>query len=253
MLLKDRVAIITGGAQGIGKGCAVCMAEEGAVAGILDMNMEVATATAKEIEAKGGKAVAKKVDVTNYAEVEKAIKEIHAQFGSIDILVNNAGIDVMKPFVDTDQALWDKLMNVDFNSFLICCHICAKYMMEQKFGKIISIASDSARLGQMNEVIYCGAKGAIISSSKGLARELARYNVNVNVISPGIVNTALIQELMETEQGKKIVEGTTKQIPFRRLGEPVDVGNLAVFFASEKSSFITGQVLSINGGLTMIG
>jgi 2-hydroxycyclohexanecarboxyl-CoA dehydrogenase len=126
-------------------------------------------------------------------------------------------------------------------------------MVEQKYGKIVSISSDSARAGQMNECLYCGTKGAIITSSKGLAREFARYNINVNVISPGIADTPLIQELRSTERGEKIIQATTKMIPFRRIGQPSEIGDLAVFFASEESKYITGQVLSINGGQQMIG
>jgi len=253
MKLKGKVAIVTGGGQGIGEGIALRMAEEGAKVGILDLNAETTAKVVEKIKSNGGEAVGKQVDVTDYAATKKAIEEIHQQFGSIDILVNNAGIDVMKPFLDTDEELWDKIIRVNYKSFLICTHICAKYMVEQKSGKIISISSDSARAGQMNECLYCGTKGAIITSSKGLAREFARYNINVNVISPGICNTPLIQELRKTERGNQIIEATTKMIPLRRIGEPSEIGDLAVFFASEDSKYITGQVLSIDGGLTMIG
>lgn len=253
MRLKDKVAVISGGGQGIGAGIALRMGQEGAKVGILDLNEETAGSVVEKIKGAGSDAVAKKVDVTDYAAVEKAVAEIQGLFGSIDILVNNAGIDIMKPFLDTDEALWDKLIRIDYKSFLICTHVCAKYMVEQKAGKIISISSDSARAGQMNECLYCGTKGAIITSSKGLAREFARYNINVNVISPGITNTPLIQELQKTERGEKIIAATTKMIPFRRMGEPSEIGDLAVFFAGEESKYITGQVLSINGGQQMIG
>lgn len=253
MKLKDKVAIVTGGGQGIGEGIALRMAEEGAKVGILDLNAETAGKVVEKIKGAGGEAVAKQVDVTDYAATKKAVDEIHQQFGSIDILVNNAGMDIMKPFLETDEALWDKLIRVDYKSFLIATHICAKYMVEQNSGKIVSISSDSARAGQMNECLYCGTKGAIITSSKGLAREFARYNINVNVISPGICDTPLIQELKSTERGAKIIDATTKMIPFRRISQPSEIGDLAVFFASEDSKYITGQVLSINGGQQMIG
>ena len=253
MKLKGKVAIVTGGGQGIGEGISICLAKEGAKIGILDINMQTAAKAVEKIKGLGGEAVAKQADVTNYAATKKAVDEVFAQFGSIDILVNNAGTDEMKPFLDTDEALWDRIMRIDYKSFLICSHICASYMVKQNSGKIISIASDSARLGQMGEVVYAGAKGAIIASTKCLAREFARNNIAVNAISPGIVDTPLIQELQKTEKGQKIIEGTVKQIPFRRLGTPADIGDLAVFFASEDSKYITGQVLSINGGLTMIG
>ena len=222
MRLKDQVAIVTGGGQGIGEGIALRMAEEGARVGILDLNAETAGKVVETIRSSGGEAVAKQVDVTDYAATKKAVDEIHQQFGSIDILVNNAGMDIMKPFLDTDEELWDKLIRVDYKSFLIATHICAKYMVEQNRGKIVSISSDSARAGQMNECLYCGTKGAIITSSKGLAREFARYNINVNVISPGICDTPLIQELKKTERGEKIIAATTKMIPFRRIGQSGD-------------------------------
>lgn len=253
MKLKDKVAIVTGGGQGIGEGIALRLGEEGAKVGILDLNPETAGDVVEKIKGAGGEGAAKQVDVTDYAATKTAVDEIHQQFGSIDILVNNAGMDVMKPFLETDEELWDKLIRVDYKSFLIATHICAKYMVEQKSGKIISISSDSARAGQMNECLYCGTKGAIITSSKGLAREFARYNINVNVISPGICDTPLIQELQKTERGEKIIAATTKMIPFRRIGQPSEIGDLAVFFASEESKYITGQVMSINGGQQMIG
>jgi 2-hydroxycyclohexanecarboxyl-CoA dehydrogenase len=253
MKLKDKVAIVSGGGQGIGEGIAIRMAEAGAKVGILDLNAETAAKVVEKIKGSGGEAVAKQVDVTNYEATKKAIDEIHLQFGSIDILVNNAGMDIMKPFLETNEEMWDKLIRIDYKSFLICTHICAKYMVEQKSGKIISISSDSARAGQMNECIYCGTKGAIITSSKGLAREFARFNINVNVISPGICETPLIQELKKTEKGAQIIDATTKMIPFRRIGQPSEIGDLAVFFASEDSKYITGQVISINGGQQMIG
>ncbi len=253
MKLKGKVAIVTGGGQGIGEGISLAMAAEGAILGILDLNPETAGKVVEKIKGDGGDGVAKQVDVTDYAAVEKAVKEIHEQFGSIDILVNNAGMDIMKPFLDTDEELWDKLIKVDYKSFLIATHVCAKYMVEQNSGKIISISSDSARAGQMAEVLYCGTKGAIITSSKGLAREFARYNINVNVISPGICDTPLIQDLRKSERGEKIIQATTKMIPFRRIGQPSEIGDLAVFFASEDSKYITGQIMSINGGQQMIG
>lgn len=253
MKLKDKVAIVTGGGQGIGEGLAIRMAEEGAKVGILDINAETGGAVAEKIKGSGGEAVAKQADVTDYAATKKAVEDIHRQYGSIDILVNNAGKDIMKPFLSSDETEWDELIRVDYKSFLVCTHICAKYMVEQNYGKIISISSDSARAGQMNECVYCGMKGALIASTKGLAREFARYNINVNCISPGIADTPLIDELKKTEKGEKIIAATVRMIPFRRIGTPREIGDLAVFFASEDSKYITGQVLSINGGQQMIG
>lgn len=253
MKLSNKIAIITGGSQGIGEGIALRMGEEGAKVVIFNRTKEMGQKVVEKIKNAGGEAVSKEVDVTDYAAVKKAVEQIHSQFGSIDILVNNVGSDSMKPFLQTDEASWDELIRTNYKTFLICTHVCAGYMVEQKSGKIVSISSDSARAGQMNECLYCGTKGAIITSSKGLAREFARYNINVNVVSPGITETPLIQELKKSEKGEKIIAATTKMIPFRRIGQPSEVGDLVVFFASEDSKYITGQVLSINGGQQMIG
>jgi len=254
MQLIDKVAIVTGGGQGIGEGIALRMGEAGAKVGILDLNAETAGKVVEKIKSAGGGAVAKEVDVSKYEATKKAIDEIHQQYGSIDILVNNAGVvGIAQLFVDTDEALWDRVIGIDYKSFLICSHICAKYMVKQKSGKIISIASDTARCGEIGVPVYAGIKGAIISTSKVLAKELADYYINVNVISPGLIDTPMVKEAVQTEVGKEMIEGVIKTIPFRRLGQPSEIGDLAVFFASEDSKYITGQVLSCNGGLIMFG
>jgi len=256
MRLKDKVAIVTGGAQGIGEGIALRMAEAGAKVGILDLNAEGATKVAEKIKSTGGEAVAKRVDVAKYEATKKAIDEMYQQYGSIDILVNNAGVvGVPKFFVDTDESFWDKIIGVDYKSFLICSHICAKYMVKQKSGKIISLASDTCREGNLgiSVSIYAGVKNAVVATSRVLARELAEYRINVNVISPGPIDTPMIRDAVQSKEGKEMIDNAIKAIPLRRLGQPSEIGDLAVFFASEDSKYITGQVLSINGGLIMIG
>ena len=175
------------------------------------------------------------------------------RFGRIDALVNNAGIDKSQPFADTDQALWESIINVNYRSFLISTHVCIPYMIEQKSGNIVSLGSDAGRIGNPGEVLYCGTKAAIMASSKALAKELARHNIRVNCVSPGPVHTDLWDRLHDGEKGKKVTEAVIKAIPLRRLGTPEDVADVVAFFVSDDSRYLTGQVLSIDGGLTMIG
>ena len=253
MGLKGKTAIVTGGAQGIGKAIALRLARDGANIGILDIKKDEAEKTASEINTFGVKAMAIECDVTDYGKVKEAVTKIHQAYGSIDILINNAGIDKSQYFVDTDEALWDQIIKVNYKSFLIASHVCIPIMMEQKGGNIVSLGSDAGRIGNPGEVLYCGTKGAIMSSSKALAKELARFAIRVNAVSPGPVHTDLWDSLHAGEKGKKITEAVAKAIPLRRLGTPEDVADVVSFFVSDDSRYLTGQVLSIDGGLTMIG
>jgi len=253
MELKGKTVIVTGGAQGIGRAIGLRLARDGANIGILDIKKNVAGSTAKEIAEFGVKGDAIECDVTDYAKVKAAVANVHERFGSIDILINNAGIDLSQPFVDTDQALWERIISVNYRSFLNATHACIPYMIEQKSGNIVSLGSDAGRIGNPGEVLYCGTKAAIMASSKALARELARYNIRINCVSPGPVHTDLWDRLHEGEKGKKVTEAVIKAIPLRRLGTPEDVADVVAFFVSDDSRYLTGQVLSIDGGLTMIG
>lgn len=253
MTLEGKTAIVTGGAQGIGRAIALRLAGDGANIGILDIKEDAAAETAKEIEGKGVKAVALGCDVTLYENVKDSVNNIHEKMGSVDILINNAGIDRSQPFVETEESLWDLLINVNYRSFLNACHACIPIMIEQKSGNIVSMGSDAGRVGNPGEVVYCGTKAAVMASSKALARELARYNIRVNAVSPGPVHTELWDKLHSGEKGQKVTEAVTKAIPMRRLGTPEDVADVVAFFVSDDSRYLTGQVLSIDGGLTMIG
>jgi 2-hydroxycyclohexanecarboxyl-CoA dehydrogenase len=252
MGLKGKTAIVTGGAQGIGKAIALRLAKDGANIGILDIKKEVAENTVAEIKALGVDAMAFECDAAIYSQVKEAVTEVHQTYGSIDILINNTGIDKSQYFVDTDEALWDQLINVNYKSFLNASHVCIPFMMEQKSGNIVSLGSDAGRIGNPGEVLYCGTKGAIMSSSKALAKELARFNIRVNAVSPGPVHTDLWDSLHSGEKGKKVTEAVTRAIPLKRLGTPEDVADVVSFFVSDDSRYLTGQVLSIDGGLTMI-
>ncbi|MFH0813871.1 MAG: SDR family NAD(P)-dependent oxidoreductase [Pseudomonadota bacterium] len=253
MSINGKTAIVTGGAQGIGRAIAMRLAKDGANIGLLDIKKDVADKTAEEIRKLGVDALAIECDVTDYGKTKEAGATVHRKYGSIDILINNAGIDKSQFFVDTDQALWDKIINVNYRSFLNVTHVCIPYMIEQKSGNIVSLGSDAGRIGNSGEVLYCGTKAAIMASSKALARELARFNIRVNCVSPGPVQTALLEGLHEGEKGKRIMEAVAQMIPMKRLGVPEDVADVVSFFASEDSRYLTGQILSVDGGLTMIG
>lgn len=180
------------------------------------------------------------------------VDRFHEETESIDILINNAGVDRSKRFVETDPELWNFIIDVNYKSFLNASHACIPYMIKQNQGNIVSLGSDAGRIGNPGEVLYCGTKAAIMSSSKALAKELARFNIRVNAVSPGPVKTDLWDKLHEGEKGQKVTEAVTRAIPLRRLGTPEDVADVIAFFVSEDARYITGQVLSIDGGLTMI-
>lgn len=251
--LEGKTAVITGGSRGIGKAIALRLARDGANIGILNLHNQLGDKTAEEIRRFAGKALAIQCDITNYQQTQEAVATIHREFGSIDILVNNAGIDKSQFFVDTDPSLWDQIINVNYKGFLIATHVCLPYMIKQQGGSIISLGSDAGRVGTAGEVIYCGTKGAIVASSKALARELAQFNIRVNCVSPGPVQTDLWTGLHEEEKGKKVTEAITRLIPMKRIATPKDVADVVAFFVSEDARYITGQVLSVDGGLTMIG
>lgn len=253
MSLSGKSAIVTGGAQGIGRAIALRLARDGANVALLDLNQDTANETMSEIEKLGVGALAFKCDATDYDQVKTSVEQTHQKWGRIDILINNAGIDRSKIFVDTDQKLWDLLINVNYRSFLIASHVCIPYMIEQKNGNIVSLGSDAGRIGNPGEVLYCGTKAAIMASSKALARELARYNIRVNAVAPGPIKTDLWDQLHEGEKGRKVTEAVTRAIPMHRLGTPEDVADVIAFFVGDDSRYLTGQILSIDGGLTMIG
>ena len=253
MGLKGKTAIVTGGSRGIGRAIALRLAKDGANVAVLNLQKDLGLKVAEEIREFGVEAIPLACDLTDYKTVKTSVEKIHQEWGSIDILINNAGIDESRYFVETDEDLWEKIINVNYKSFLIASHVCVPIMMEQKSGNIVSLGSDAGRIGNPGEVLYCGTKAAIMASSKALARELARHNIRVNCVSPGPVHTDLWDRLHDGEKGKKVTEAVIKAIPLRRLGTPEDVADVVSFFVSEDSRYLTGQVLSIDGGLTMIG
>jgi len=253
MTLSGRVALVTGGAQGIGRAIALRLSRAGAAVGILDRNEAGAQAVAGEVGATGGRAHAVAADVSSYDEVARAFATVRSSLGPVTILVNNAGWDSFGAFVDNDPALWDRLFAINFRGMLICSHIALDDMTAAGWGRIVSISSDAARVGSTGEAVYAGCKAGIIGFSKALAREVARHAITVNVICPGPTDTALLAEVTSGPTGQRVIEAIRRSTPLGRLGTPEDVAPAVVFFASPETGFVTGQVLSVSGGLTMAG
>jgi len=249
--LSGKTAIVTGGGGGLGTAICKRLTEEGCKVGVFDLNLETATKTAEEI---GENASAFCVDISDLEAVKKVVAACEKAHGPTDILVNNAGWDQVGEFLKTDKALWEKIVGINLWGPLHMTHTVAQGMSDRASGKIISIASDAARVGSSGEGVYSACKGGIVAFSKTLARELARKKINVNVVCPGPSDTALFNDFVgEGEMGQKIQEGLKRAIPFKRLGQPEDFGGIVAFLASEEADYITGQVISVSGGLTMAG
>lgn len=252
--LSGRTVIVTGGGSGIGRGIAHRLADEGMKVGVLDINAENGSKVVEEIEQSGGIACFARADITQYAEVGEAIAHVEAAHGPTQVLVNNAGWDMTIPFIKTTTEFWKKVVDLNFYGPLNVTHPIAGGMAERGFGRIIFIASDAGRVGSSGEAIYSGCKGGTIAFAKTLARELARKNVTVNTICPGPTNTPAMAALVGAdENGKKIMEAMVRAVPLGRIGEPEDYGGLIAFLASDDAAFITGQTMSVSGGLTMHG
>jgi 2-hydroxycyclohexanecarboxyl-CoA dehydrogenase len=214
--------------------------------------MQVAEATAAAINQARGKAMAVQTDVTDMESVKSAVAVIKERFGEIDILVNNAGWDRMIPFVKTTPDYWNKVIDINYKGVINCVYVVIHDMISRNAGKIINIGSDAARVGSTGQAVYAGAKGAIISFSKSLAREVARNQITVNVVCPGPTDTPMTRQMqVESDFAKKVLSKMDKIIPLNRTGTPEDIAAAVVFLASDEAGFITGQTLSVSGGLTM--
>jgi 2-hydroxycyclohexanecarboxyl-CoA dehydrogenase len=244
--LNGKVAFVTGAARGIGKAIAARLCAEGAKVAIGDIEEAAALATAKEL---GAAVLAVKLDIANSESVRAAVAQAQGALGPIDILVNNAGWDKVEPFVKSAEETWDRVVAINLRGPIACSRAVLDGMIERGRGKIVSIASDAGRVGSSGEAVYSAAKGGIIAFSKTLARELARYKINVNVVCPGPTNTAMMQELFA--KNPKLAEALRHAIPFQRLAEPDEIAAAVAFLASDDANFITGQTLSVSGGLTM--
>ena len=246
--LKDRVALITGGARGIGKAAARKMAQEGASVVLLDILPKEAAQTAEELKAMGGKALGIKADVTCKEEVVKAVEQTLTHFGRVDILVNNAGIVKPALLEDVLDGDWEEVVNVNLKGAFFCTRAVLPAMKKQRYGKIISISS-RASLGKELRTVYGATKAALIGVTRTWALELAPYNINVNCIGPGPIATELFKRNNPADSPK--TKAIIDAIPLKRMGQPEDVANLISFLASDESSFITGQAIFICGGITV--
>ena len=248
--LKGKRAIVTGGAWGIGQAISLRLAREGVAVGILDLDQAKAEEISTQITTDGGQATSEHCDISDYDRIKEAVLKIEERNGATDILVNNAGWDKATKFLDSDPEFWKKVIDINYYGLLNMSYIVAKGMVERGGGRIINISSDAGRVGSSGEAVYAGCKGAIIAFGKTLARELARRKVTVNTICPGPTDTAFLRGVDETGKLQAALENA---IPMKRLGQPEDYPGMVAFLASEDANYITGQVISISGGLTMHG
>jgi 2-hydroxycyclohexanecarboxyl-CoA dehydrogenase len=252
--LHNRTAAITGGGGGIGGATCRRFASEGAKVAVLDLNRDAAEKVAAEICAVGGVAEAFHCDIADRASVDAAVAAIERKLGPIEILVNNAGWDVFKPFTKTVPGEWEKLIAINLTGALHMHHAILPGMVERRYGRVVNIASDAARVGSSGEAVYAACKGGLVAFSKTLAREHARHGITVNVVCPGPTDTALLAGVASgAPNPEKLMEAFAKAIPLGRLGQPDDLAGAIVFFGSDDAAFVTGQVLSVSGGLTMNG
>jgi 2-hydroxycyclohexanecarboxyl-CoA dehydrogenase len=252
--LKDRVAVVTGAAGGIGQAICRRFIEEDVKIVALDVNADALKNLAADLKASEERLICVTVDITDYAKVKEAVERGVARFGKLDILVNNAGWDVAAPFLKTEPDLWDKIIAINLKGPLNLHKAALPHLIAAGGGKIVNVASDAGRVGSSGESVYSACKGGLIAFSKTIARECARDNVRVNVVCPGPTDTALLRSFVgEGEYGQKIYDGLKKAIPLKRLGQPEDIPGLIAFLSSDDANFMTGQVVSVSGGLTMNG
>jgi len=248
--LSGRNTLITGAASGIGRATALRLGEEGAVVGILDLDGEGAEATAAAIRHAGGEARAYAVDISDLGAVERAVADFEAAVGPIRALVNNAGWDLAANFLDTQPDFWRKVIDINLVGPLNVTKTVLARMAERGEGRVVSIASDAGRVGSSGESVYAACKGGIIAFSKSVARELAHRGITLNVVSPGPTDTPFFANF---DASGKLAKALERAIPMRRLGRPDDYPGLVAFLLSDDAAFITGQTISVSGGLTMHG
>jgi 2-hydroxycyclohexanecarboxyl-CoA dehydrogenase len=250
--LTERLALVTGGGGGIGRAISLALAADGRAIAIGDLRTDAAEATAEAVRARNGRAIAVTLDVADAASVGAAVARVSAELGEVEVLVNNAGWDELVPFLETDEAFWDRVIEVNLKGCLRLTRAVLAGMVERRWGRIVNIGSDAGRVGSSLESVYSGAKGGVIAFTKTIAREVAARGVTANTVCPGPTRTALLGGMADAGAGgQKLISSLERAIPMRRLGEPEDVAAAVAFLASEAAGYITGQTLSVSGGLTM--
>ena len=251
--MTERVALVTGGASGIGREICLALARDERRLAVADINRAGAAATAEAIVAGGGEAIAVGMDITDGASVSAGCQRVADELGPVEVLVNSAGWDRFMRFVDTDEEFWDRIIELNFKGMMRLTHACVPAMIEAGWGRIVNIASDAGRVGSSLEAVYSGAKGGTIAFSKTLAREVARQGITVNVVCPGPTETPLLGEIAEAnDDSDRVIAAMANATAMKRLGQPEEIAPAVVYFASEDSGFTTGQTLSVSGGLTMV-
>ncbi|TAK31098.1 MAG: SDR family oxidoreductase [Chloroflexota bacterium] len=266
LALQGKTAIVTGGASNIGRRISLTLGREGANVVIVDLDPNQGNKVVQEIVGAGGKAVCIETDVTSLPAVEAMFKQSVDSFGQVHVLVNNVGWDKVMYFLETDPALWDKLININYRSNLNTFKTVLPHMIENGYGRIVSIASEAGRIGEFRESVYSGLKAGVIALSKSIAREVGRHNITVNTVCPGLTMPEDDSEVSAVSMWAKgrgeVIDffptevemaQAAKRFPLRRVGRPQDIANAVAFLSSDAASFITGQALSVSGGYTMIG
>ena len=250
--MSARVAVVTGGGRGIGAQIAQALADAGCAVAVADLRASEAQTTASALADTGATAMAVAMDVTLSDSVSSGLQEVATELGPIEILVNCAGWDELKPFLDTDEEFWDQIIDINYKGVLRTTHHCLPAMIEAGFGRIVNIGSDAARVGSSLEAVYAGAKGGVISFTKTIAREVARNGITANVVCPGPTATPLLDEIVDASaDGDKVIAAMARAVPMKRVGQPQEVASAVAYLASDPAGFITGQTLSVSGGLTM--
>lgn len=244
--LDGKCALVTGAGSGIGRAIAERLAEEGARVAATDVALDAAEMTAKDI---GGEAIAVELDVTDDGSVHRAVEGVTERLGPVDVLVNAAGWDRIEPFVDSAPETWDRVLAINLRGPIAVTRAVLDSMIERRSGRIVSIASDAGRVGSTGEAVYSGAKAGVMGFSRTVAREVAGFGVNVNTVCPGPTDTPLLQAM--ASENPKLIASLSRAVPFGRVAQPAEIAAAVAFLASDDAAFITGQTLSVSGGLTM--
>ncbi len=250
--IAGRVALVTGGAGGIGREICLGLARAGRRVAVADLRLPEAAETAAAISAEGAGSLGVDMDVADADSVSRGLMTVRDELGPVEVLVNCAGWDVLQPFVMTDEDLWDRVIEINYKGPLRTTHGCLPAMIEAGYGRIVNVGSDAGRVGSSGEAVYAGAKGGVIAFTKTVAREVARHGITANVVCPGPTDTPLLADIASgSDASDKIIAAMARAVPMKRIGQPQEVAAAVVFLCSEEAAYITGQTLSVSGGLTM--